>query len=172
MVIFSIYYQRNFFNNISCKSFFLPPLYLYTPAKGKAAETGRRLSCAFNYRIKEPKTNCNKGERSNQQLDLAMTIQHKISLNNIVKNIESKIGESCIRKKNNGQNWFHVDDNHLVQVKCSLDDLDSFLVVRHAESAERTHLAKDGTRFYPADYHNIDKMILEILEEIWNNKTA
>ena len=54
----------------------------------------------------------------------------------------------------------------------SLDDLDSFLVVRHAESAERTHLAKDGTRFYPADYHDIDKMILEILEEIWNNKTA
>ena len=150
----------------------MPPFFIYTLAKGKAAETGRRLSCAFNYRIKEPKTNCNKGERSNQQLDLAMTIQHKISLNNIVKNIESKIGESCIRKKINGQNWFHVDDNHLVQVKCSLDDLDSFLVVRHAESAERTHLAKDGTRFYPADYHDIDKMILEILEEIWNNKTA
>ena len=105
-------------------------------------------------------------------MDLAMTIQNKVSLSNILKNVESKIGERCIRKTIDGQNWFIVDDNHLVQLKCLLAENRSCLVVRRANSAEETQSAVDGEHFYPADYNTVDSLIHAILKEVWNVKTA
>ena len=101
-------------------------------------------------------------------MDLAMTIQNKVSISNILKNVESKIGERCIRKTIDGQNWFIVDEDRLVQLKCLLDEHRSCLVVRRAKSAEETQSAEDGEHFYPADYHTVDGLIHAILKEVWN----
>ena len=105
-------------------------------------------------------------------MDLATTIQNKVSLSNITKNVESKIGERCIRKTIDGENWFIVDDNHLFQLKCLLDEHKSCLVVRRAKSAEETQSAEDGEHFYPADYQTVDSLIHAILKEVWNVKIA
>ena len=97
-----------------------------------------------------------------------MTIRQHITLSGILKSVESRIGERCIRKTIDGQNWFIVDENHLVHLKYLQSDNINCLVVRHAKSAEEIHLAEDGGHFYPEDYHTVDEMIRAMLDEVWN----
>ena len=97
-----------------------------------------------------------------------MTIRQHLTLSGILKSVESRIGERCIRKMIDGQNWFIVDENHLVPLKCVQSDTVNCLVVRHAKSAEEIHMAEDGGHFYPEDYHTVDEMIRAMLDEVWN----
>ena len=61
-----------------------------------------------------------------------MTIRQHLTLSGILKSVESRIGERCIRKMIDGQNWFIVDENHLVHLKYVQSDTINCLVVRHA----------------------------------------
>lgn len=114
-----------------------------------------------------------KSERKDQiKMDLVMTLQRKISLNNIMKSVESKIGESCPRRTIDGKTWFIVDEDYLVHMRYLCGDKENCLVVRHAKSTEETHLAEDGGYFYPEDYHTVDEMTREILREVWSRIIA
>ena len=112
-----------------------------------------------------------KGRRDQKSLQEGitfMTIRQRLTLSSIMKSVESRIGERCIHKMIDGQNWFIVDENHLVHLKCLLDENINCLVVRHAKSAAETHSAEDGGHFYPEDYHSVDEMIRAMLDEVWS----
>ncbi len=97
-----------------------------------------------------------------------MTIRQNFTLSNIMRSVESRIGERCIRKTIDGQKWYIVDERHLVHLKCLLGDNVNCLVVRHAKSPTETKSAQDGGHFYPEDYHNVDEMIRAMLDEVWS----